>query len=200
MQQPAKINYRIYQGGTFQEIYRWESQTKVYVPISAISKTAPCVITTATATQLPVGWRFRVTGVQGMKEINTTSEDQWYIATSILGNNQITINSVNSTGYTAYTSGGTLEYNDWVSLANLTARMQIRETVDSATVIHQSTTQNGEIAIDQTYKTITINIPASVTETFTFETAVYSVELVDTAGVVTPFLTGNLVLVREVTR
>jgi hypothetical protein len=199
MQQPAKINYKVYQGATFQETYRWESETKVYTPISQISKSAPCVITTTTASNLPVGWRFRVVGVVGMKEINTTSEDSWYIATGVSGT-QITINQVNSLGYTQYTSGGVVEYNDWVGLNNLTARMQIRETVESPTVIYQCGTQTGEIVIDQVYKTITITIPASITEDFTFETAVYSVELVDQQGVVTPFLTGNLVLVKEVTR
>ena len=116
MQQPAKLNYKVYQGSTFRETYRWESQTKVYVPISAISKSAPCVITTENPTDLPVGWRFRVTGVVGMKEINTPSEDSYYIATSInQAKTQVTINQVNSTGFGTYTSGGILEYNDWVN-------------------------------------------------------------------------------------
>jgi len=198
MQQPAKINYKVYQGATFQEIYRWESETKVYIPISQISRSAPCVITTTTSSSLPVGWRFRVVGAGGMKEINT-NEDTWYIATGVSGT-QITINQVNSLGYTQYTSGGVVEYNDWVSLAGLTARMQIRETVESPTVIYQCGTQTGEIVLDQTYKTIQLTIPAGITEDFTFETAVYSIELVNQQGVVTPFLTGNMVLVKEVTR
>jgi hypothetical protein len=139
-----------------------------------------------------------VVGAGGMKEINT-NEDTWYIATGVSGT-QITINQVNSLGYTQYTSGGVVEYNDWVSLAGLTARMQIRETVESPTVIYQCGTQTGEIVLDQTYKTIQLTIPAGITEDFTFETAVYSIELVNQQGVVTPFLTGNMVLVKEVTR
>ena len=198
MQQPAKINYKVYQGATFQEVYRWESETKVYLPISQISKSAPCTITTTNPATIPVGWRFRVVGAGGMKEINT-NEDTHYIATGV-SNTQITLNQVNSLNYTAYTSGGVVEYNDWVSLANLTARMQIRETVESSTVLYQCGTQTGEIVIDQTYKTIQLTIPASITEDFTFETAVYSMELVNQQGVVTPFLTGNMVLVKEVTR
>jgi hypothetical protein len=81
--QPAKLSYKIYQGSTFQEAYRWESQTKVYVPIQSISKAAPCVITTTQAHNLPVGWRFRVTGAGGMKEINT-SADSWHISTGFV--------------------------------------------------------------------------------------------------------------------
>jgi hypothetical protein len=201
MQQPAKINYKVYQGSTFREVYRWESQTKVYVPISTISKSAPCVITTQTATDLPVGWRFRVTGAGGMKEINTVSEDSYYIATTInVAKTQVTINQVNSSGYTAYTSGGVLEYNDWVNLTGYNARMQIRETVDSSTTIYEATSAAGQIVLDNTYKTITLTIPASVTQAFTFETAVYSVELFTVAGEVIPFIEGNLVLSKEITR
>ena len=201
MQQPAKINYKVYQGSTFREVYRWESQTKVYVPISTISKSAPCVITTHTATDLPVGWRFRVTGAGGMKEINTVSEDSYYIATTInVAKTQVTINQVNSSGYTTYTSGGVLEYNDWVNLTGYNARMQIRETVDSSTTIYEATSAAGQIVLDNIYKTITLTIPASVTQAFTFETAVYSVELFTVAGEVIPFIEGNLVLSKEITR
>lgn len=201
MQQPAKLNYKVYQGSTFQEIYRWESQTKVYVPIQTISKSAPCVITTQTPTDLPVGWRFRVTGAGGMKEINTTSEDTYYIATGInIARTQVTINQVNSSAYTAYTSGGILEYNDWINLTPYSARMQIRETVDSTTTIYEATSAAGQIVLDNTYKTITLTIPASVTQGFSFETAVYSVELFTQTGEVTSFIEGNLFLVKEITR
>lgn len=199
MQQPVKLNYRIYEGSTFQETYRWESQTKVYVPISAVSQGAPCVVTTQTAHNLPTGWRFRVVGAGGMKDINSTP-DSYYLATATPTNTTIEINSVNSLQYAAYTTGGVVEYNQPVDLAGYTARMQIRSSVDSSTVIHEATTTNGGIVLDQTLKTIMIQISASTTEQFDFETAVYSVELVSSTNIVTPFLTGNLVLVREVTR
>jgi hypothetical protein len=201
MQQPAKLNYKVYQGSTFQETYRWESQTKVYVPITAISKAAPCVITTSTNSNIPVGWRFRVTGVQGMKEINHTDTDSYYLATGVSGT-EVTINQVNSTLYTTYTSGGILEYNQPVDLTVYSARMQIRESVDSTTILHEATSANGQIVLDKvTNKTITITIPASTTQSFTFDTAVYSVELFDgISGIVVPFLVGNLTLVKEITR
>ena len=198
MQQPAKLNYKIYQGSTFQEIYRWESSTKIYVPISNITKTAPCEIITSSSTNIPVGWRFRVTGAGGMKEINT-GDTNYYIATEV-NENTIIINNINSTQFTAYTSGGILEYNQPVSLIGYQARMQIRETVESSTIIYEATTQGGQILLDNTQKTITLTIPASATQQFTFETAVYSVELFNGPGQVVPFLAGNLVLIPEVTR
>jgi len=295
--QPAKINYKIYQGSTFQETFRWESETKVYVPIQSIAKAAPCVVTTTTPHNLPVGWRFRVAGAGGMKEINSVGDEAYYLSTAynavaptlineqeleeiylgeldswndmktadaqtvaptirpwanmtpqqtyqyIMTNTQISppvpsnfapklqsvntaysnwqsaitanqatvaaaqaavankieINQVNSLGYTTYTSGGVVEFNQPVPLTGLAARMQIRETVDSTTVLHEATTQNNQIVLDNTTKTIQITLLANVTQNFTFSTAVYSLELYNGNNVI-PFINGNLTLVQEVTR
>jgi hypothetical protein len=195
--QPAKINYKLYQGSTFQETYRWESETKVYVPIQAIQKSAPCSITTQQAHGLPIGWRFRVAGAGGMKEINST-QDGYYLASNTT-NTTIEINSVNSLQYTAYTSGGVVEYNQPVDLAGYNARMQIRETVDSTTVIHEATTTNGQLEVNNTNKFIRLTLLGNITQGFTFTTAVYSIELYNGNNVV-PFINGNLTLVQEVTR
>lgn len=195
--QPAKINYKIYQGSTFQEVYRWESQTKVYAPIQTITKAAPCVITTQTNHNLPTGWRFRVAGAGGMKEINNLG-DSYHLATATTSNT-ITINQVNSLQYTQYTSGGVVEFNEPVPISSYSARMQIRETVDSPTVIYEATSANGQIVLDNTSKTITITLLGNVTSQFTFTTAVYSLELFSGNNVI-PFLVGNLTLVPEVTR
>lgn len=196
--QPAKINYKIYQGSTFQETYRWESETKVYVPIQSISKAAPCVITTQSNHNVVEGWRFRVVGAGGMKEINSPTADSFYVATSVT-NTGIEINKVNSLQFTNYTSGGVVEYNQPISLAGYSARMQIRETVDSGTILHEATTVNGQLEVNDIYKFIRITLLANVTQAFTFSTAVYSLELYNGNNVL-PFLSGNLTLVREVTR
>ena len=170
---PAKINYKIYQGSTFKEVFRWESQTKQYANISAITKAAPCVITTTANHTIPTGWRVRVNGVVGMKEINMTAEDSYYIVTTA-GSNTITLNQVNSAGYTTYTSGGVVEWNTPVPLTGFTAKMQIRETVDSSTVIAELTHLNGGITIDAANYTVTVTLTSTQTSAFTFPTAVYS--------------------------
>jgi hypothetical protein len=194
---PIKLNYKIYQGSTFTQEYRWESSTKVYAPITNITKSAPVVIT-APGHQIPLGWRARVTNVSGMKEINFTDTSTYVIVTDTTSDT-ITLNSINSLAYTAYTTGGVVEYNKPVDLALYSGRMQIRETLDSD-VIYELNTSNGGVVLDNTLKTITINIPASVTQNFTFDTAVYSLELYTSSGKVVPMLTGNLTLIPEVTR
>ena len=194
---PVKLNLKVYQGSTFTEVLRWESSTKVYKPITAITKAAPVVIT-ATAHNCPAGWRARVTNVAGMKEINSLP-DAYYLVTDTT-TNTVTINAINAVGFNEYTSGGILEYNDPINLAGYTARMQLRVKLTDTVVIKELTTQNGGIVIDNTAKTITIVISAADTAAFTFSTAVYSLEMISSGGEVSQMLTGTLTLVKEVTR
>ena len=191
---PVKLNFKIYQGSTFSEVLRWESSTKIYKPITTVAKSAPLVIT-CPAHGIPVGWRVKAVGVGGMKELNTDE----YMIVSETTTDSVTINAINSLGYSTYTSGGVLEYNQPMSLSGITARMQIREKLSSTTIIDSLTTENGGIVINDTNKTITINISATTTEAYTFKSGVYSLELISGATVI-PFVHGSLTLDKEITR
>jgi hypothetical protein len=195
MASPTKLNLKIYQGSTFRETLRWESALKVYAPISNISKTAPMVVTAANH-GVPVGWRTKISGALGMKEANTGDN---YLVASEVAANTATFNSVNALNYTTYTGGGVLEYNQPVDLTGYTARMQIRSKLEDLTVLTELTTENNRILIDNTLKTITLTIPANVTAALNFQSAVYSLELVN-GSEVTPFIGGTVSLVKEVTR
>lgn len=195
MAAPIKLNLKIYQGSTFTQVLRWESATKIYVPITAITKSAPLVVT-APSHGIPVGWRARVTNAGGMKEVNALD---YQTVTQTTGDT-VTFNQVNSLGYTTYTTGGVLEYNQPVSLFGLTARMQIREKLTSSVVIHELTTQNFGIVFDNTYKTITLTIPDNLTTAFNFTTAVYTLEFEDASGKTSTFAKGSVSFEREVTR
>lgn len=194
MTSPVKLNLKIYQGSTFRQVLRWESSTKVYVPITNITKSAPVVITAANHAA-PLGWRVKVVGAGGMKEINQLD---YQIVTDKTADT-VTLNQVNSLGFSTYTSGGVLEYNQPVQLTGYTARMQIRAKLDSDTVLHSLTTENSGILLDNVAKTITMYIPDETTQTFTFKAAVYDLELIS-GGEVTALASGSITLVREVTR
>jgi hypothetical protein len=194
MAAPAKVNFKIYQGSTFRETFRWESALKTYLPITGITKAAPAVVS-CTGTLPPVGWRARLTGVLGMKEINS---DEYRVVTDT-GSGTVTFNSINASGYNTYTSGGILEYNTPIDLANYTGRLQIRPSVTSSTTILELTSQNGGIVIDNVLKTITVLMTAQQTQALSFSAAVYSLELV-VGTEVTTFSSGNVSLVQEVTR
>lgn len=194
MASPTKLNFKVYQGSTFQETLRWESSTKVYSQITNINKSAPMVVT-ATSHGVPQGWRVKISGALGMKEVNTGE----YLTATSVSQDTITFNQVNALGYNTYTGGGVLEYNQPVDLAGFTARMQIRGKLEDATVIKELTTENAGIVINNVTKTISLNISATDTAAFSFQTAVYSLELVN-GVVVTPFAGGTLTLIKEVTR
>ncbi len=194
MASPVKVNFKVYQGSTFREVFRWESSTKSYAAITNITKSAPVIIT-APAHGIPVGWRVKITGVVGMREINS---DEYKLVTATTTDTVI-INEINAAGYTAYTSGGILEHNVPVTLTGYTGRMQIRPSLDSTTIISELTSANNKILIDTTLNTITVELSASETAAFNFQTAVYSLELVRLSEVI-PFCVGNLTLVKEVTR
>lgn len=195
MSTPAKINLKMFQGSTFEEVFRWSSSTKVYKSITNVTKAAPAVITAA-GHGMPIGWRFKITNVGGMKEINSDNE---YHLVSESTLDTITINDLNSLNYTAYTSGGVVEYNQPVSLTGYTARMQLRAKVSSEDIILELTTENGGIEIDPIASTVKILIEAPQTQALTFSSCVYSLEMVK-AGKVTQLVSGSISLEKEVTR
>jgi hypothetical protein len=192
---PVKLNFKIYQGSTFREVLRWESSTKKYTPITAISKTAPIVIT-APEHSCPLGWRAKVTGVAGMKEINNS--DIYHLVTEVT-EDTVTFNSINATQYNTYTSGGILEYNAPVPLNGYSAKMQIRSKLSSPDVLLELNTQNGGIVIDTELNTISIIALPSITAELDFDSGIYSLELISGQEVV-PFCIGNISLIKEVTR
>jgi hypothetical protein len=195
MNTPSKVNFKIYQGSTFTETIRRESSIIQYKPITAISKTAPIVIT-STAHGIPVGWRVKVTNVQGMKELN--SADTYHIITDATANN-ITFNSVNALGFTDYISGGVIELNTPASLLGVTARMQLRGKITDAVPLDEYTTENGKVLIDDTAKTITILANATTTAAYTFTTAIYSMDLI-LGSTITPFIYGTITIDKGITR
>lgn len=192
----AKINFKIDQGTTFLQVLRWESAEKIYKTITNISKQAPVVIT-ATNHELVQGWRIKLTDISGMKELNNSSV---YHNCTVVSNDTVSINNINSLSYTSYTQGGVIEYNKPIDLAGMTGRMQIRLKIDSAEVLHELTTENGGIVLDNTLKQIKLVIPASTTATLEFAYAVYNLEIIDSAGTVFNFARGSITLNKEVTR
>jgi hypothetical protein len=87
-----------------------------------------------------------------------------------------------------------------IDLTNITLQMQIREDVTSDTVILDLTIEGHITKIDALNGDIRIEIPASVTQEFTFTTAVYDLEMHHFDGYVERILEGTLALSLEVTR
>jgi len=191
----------IQKGKTFSKVLRWESLPFLYKPITAITKAAPAVITSAVH-GIPDGWRVVIVSVQGMTEINalnTPPRDSDYHKATLVDANTINLNDVNSAEFTAYTSGGYIQLRTPVDLAGFTARMQIRASL-TATAFLLELVSPTDIVLDNVAKTITITIAAAVTAAITWKTGVYDLELVSAGGVVTQLLSGTVTVVEEATR
>jgi len=77
-------------------------QTSVY-NISGITQANPCVITTSATHDITIGSKVTLASISGMTQLNGVSA---YV-TAVTGTT-ITLGGINSTSYTAYSSGGTV--------------------------------------------------------------------------------------------
>lgn len=87
-----------------------------------------------------------------------------------------------------------------INLTGYTARMQVRETAASNTVVLELTTSNTRITLGGTAGTVTINVNAATTTSLTPGKYVYDLEVVSGGGEVTRLVEGNFIVKAEVTR
>lgn len=187
-------NYKIYQGSTFRDLLRFESANKIAKPISSITKGGVTIIESTSHGLVP-GWRFKVAGVLGMREINTAN----YYFVGDVTENSLTVPELDSSNYTNYTSGGFIKYNQPEDLTGASARMQLRSSKTSVDILAELTTENNYIKIDTVSGVVALELPESVTKEFTFKKAVYSLEIL-IEGIVTTVLTGSFRVEPEITR
>jgi len=94
-----------------------------------------------------------------------------------------------------YSTSGTL-----TNLSAYTARMQVRETHESATVILSLTTENGGIVLAGTSPNIRLKVSATLTSPIKAKTYVYDLEIVDTLSEPYRIMEGDFIVTPEVTR
>ena len=197
----SNYDFTIQQGATFNPKLKYSQPQFTVKAITGITKSGQAVVTAASH-GLTVDWPVWIVGVVGMEQINHRSEMLALANKAYYGYfvdaNSIRLN-VDTSRYSAYTSGGELLYHPPVNLTGYTARMNIRSTVDATTILHSLTTENSGIALGGAAGTVDLLISATDTALFAFGTAVYDLELIS-GTVVTRLLSGNVTLSKEVTR
>lgn len=95
-------------------------------------------------------------------------------------------------------TGETFENFD---LTGYTARMQVRRTIESSTVLLNLTTENGGLDVMpyEASNEILINVSASVTASIS-TSGVYDIEIISPTGTVSRILQGTFTVSPEVTR
>lgn len=198
----AEQNLTIVKGKTFSCIVRWETSPIVYKAITGITNAAPAVITVP-GHAVPNGWRVAIVSVQGMEEINAENSPPRandYHKATFIDANTISLNDVNAADFCPYTSGGYVQYNMPYELVGYTARMQVRPSYTSDTILLELTTTNGRIIIDEPNKTIELRVDAADTEALTWKYGVYDLEMVSPAAYVVQLLRGNINVKNEATK
>lgn len=87
-----------------------------------------------------------------------------------------------------------------IDLTGVTARMHIREGIDSDEILCNLTTENSKIVIDGPLGSILLTLEATETETFQWVAGVYDLELVWPSGFVMRLCQGSVMVSPEVTR
>jgi hypothetical protein len=110
----------------------WEISTGITcvasdVSITGITQANPAVVT-ATGHGRATGDSAMITGVVGMTEVN----DRLYTIT-VIDPNTLSLDGCNSTGFTAYTSGGTITFGDFHAAKTSTAMRDFTSGTASAT-------------------------------------------------------------------
>jgi hypothetical protein len=192
-------NLTILQGKTFSLVLRWEQPLLVYKAITGITKAGSPVLTVV-GHGVPNGWRGAVVSVEGMTEINAKNwplRDSDMKQVTVLSPDTIEFNSVNASQYSDYVSGGYFVYRAPVALSGFSARMKIKDRIGGIELA--SFVSPTDIVIDDAAKTITLTISATATAEYKWIDGVYDFEMVSGTGEVTLLLSGNVVVVEEVT-
>jgi hypothetical protein len=199
MTECANLNLTFKQGTTYNKAVSWFGAGKVCKLIESLTVGCPTVVN-ITSHGIPNGGDIPVfiSHVKGATRANYTKSP---VAATYIDANSFYIDA--DTVGQEYESGtGLLTYYAPTDLTNYTARMMIREDIDDATPIDELTDASGELIITPALGKVTISIPASVTAGYTFDEAVYDLELVDDSvePVVTRIVEGRIELCKEVTR
>lgn len=198
-----KLNLEIRQGETFQRVIRWERPPFIYKAITAITQAGPVQIT-APGHELKSGWRAAVVTAGGMDEINADHnpprDNEFHQVTQLDGDN-ITINDINSSDFSPYTSGGYLQYYTPVDLTGYTAEVDIKDKVGGNVLMTLSTGADGRIVLDQANHTIILTVAAedTVSSVLTWKRGVWDLEMTSPTGQVTTLFSGSISVVKEVT-
>jgi hypothetical protein len=200
----AKINLTIQKGASFSKVLRYGQPVRAYRPISAATKAAPCVLT-VTAHGVPAGWPFWIESSKGMLDLNRpvlndAGKPNAPYSAKVVDADHIELNDVNALEFNPYTGGGVLIFNTPVDLTGLTARMQVRKSVTDNAVLQALSTITGEITIDVSANTITLELPPATTTAIAWTEGVFDLEVVSPSGDVTRLASGKVTVSPEVTR
>lgn len=163
----------IKRGSTFRKTLRWLTDHMIYKAVTGMPSTAP-VRFTVPAHGMTDGALAAVSGLVGPTALNAVnspplySDDPLYSdfrPVSVVDVDTIEFNDMSAAAMPAYVSGGIVQYREPVDLTGMTARLQMRTTIEAADPPElELTTENGGIEIYPSAHRIDIVIEDEQTE------------------------------------
>lgn len=174
---PVSRDLDLIQGATYRHVVSVGKTPWLYVPITAISKSAPARIT-APSHDLPDAWPVAIVDVVGMRQINATSippSDEEFFRATVIDADTLDLNEVSSARFSAYVSGGYVMAMTPINLTGATADLVIRNRVGGTELIRLD--ENDGLVIDTAAHTVEIVISDTLTIGVQWKTGVYDLEI-----------------------
>lgn len=205
----TKQTLNITRGKTLALVIRWETTPVVSKAITAISLATGFPRLTVPSHGAPNGWRGYVISVQGMKQINARNNPPRpsdFREFTVIDANTLELNGVvpiddNGREWSAYTSGGFVQYNTPKDLTGQTIRVKVKDRVGGTVLLSTEAVDSPlnvvEAIADNATKTIQITTPATDTEALAWDKGVWEVEAESSTGVVESIIAPSLALVGD---
>lgn len=176
-------------GTTWHPTVRWGTGVLTCRPVQALTQGAPISIT-ANNHGLPNGWPAALSGVQGMTQANAENyppEGDDLHTGYVVDTNTVQFNDVDSSNFSAYTTGGYLVYDTPQNMAGFSLSLGIYADAAYSMLLTTLTSAGAQITVDNTLKTIT---PLLQTAGLTWSTGYYRLDATDGGGIVTELMRG----------
>lgn len=196
-------DHAIRRGITFREVVTWETPPWRSVRIAAIQNEPSTRIVTQEPHGLTPGWRVAVVGARGLEKFNVRGETP--TAAELRRITVIDPTTVAFDGVSAVDCGhhrpntGWLQWYSPHDMLGYAARMAIRRRAGGELLHLMTSGIDAGIVIDDSLKTITLQIDAGTTELFDWRAGVYDLELESPEGDVFAILAGCVSVVQEIT-
>lgn len=165
-------------GRTLQYAFRWAESARTYKTVTAVSLTAPVVLTVPSH-GLPDGWQFRLESLRGPEALNNDLDDptSFYLA-KVLTPDSLQL-ELNGLGLKALVGQGALSYYSPADLAGLSGRFTLKASQHSQVALLDST---AAVTVDNVTKSIDLQVSALDTARLTPGQAWYALDLVDSSN------------------
>jgi len=183
MQRGAKLDFTVVQGKTYERVLQWAAKPVIFKEIAGIAP-IPSARLTVIAHGLVNGWMCAVVSAPWLKTLNAKNEppeSEEYFPITVIDDDTIEFNGVNSAGW-SFKAGGWIRAYTAVDLSPYQGRMHILDRI-GGTVIVELTTENGGIVLDNVSKNITLVFKEEDTIKMPLKKYVYDLELYQTGEV-----------------